>query len=257
MAGKPAASVQLLEDCENELIDEGAPSTATTNRVNESDHVSLLKTQANIAMTTTTITNGDINLDFIAIDSADSSAPSIVPAHDPDIDDDVGYESEPLPLARSRSLSDVLSRSAPVLFIKNHGKKMVGMENPTEDGRDHSWTNWMVGVSCACFLFPSFTILALRAWTTVRRCIIFDCCYFVLVALVSFLSDYVYCYKPNPPCKFVTFDQWTATGGVVVAVLGIVINPYPIIIRFSDLMVLLVAIYFIGKSRKADTAEQW
>jgi len=166
-------------------------------------------------------------------------------------------DAEPLPLSRTRSLSNKLNRSAPILFLKDHGQKLVGKKKPVDEERDRSWTNWWIGISCCCFLMPSMTILILRAWSDVRRCIIFDCIYFVIVAICSFLSDFVYCYVKDPPLPFETIDQWTATGGVVVVIVNILVNPYPLILRVCFFMVLGIALYLIGKSRKATTGQQW
>jgi len=134
---------------------------------------------------------------------------------------------------------------------------MVGKKSPLECDRGPEWTNWIVGLSCSCFIMPSITILILQAWNVNRMCIIFDCIYFIIVAICSFLSDYVYCYHPNPPLSFVTIDQWTATGGVLCVILVILINPFPIILRFLNFVILATALFFIGKSRKAPTAKQW
>ena len=191
---------------------------------------------------------------------------------DPDITDHDNYsatppatsseiESEPAPLRRTRSLSDALSRSTPVLFIREHGRKMIGRDEPSCDDRDRSWTSWVVGASCGCFLMPSLTILVLGLWAphfeSVRLCIIFDCVYFVVVAVCSFLSDFVYCYAKDPPCKFETIDQWTATGGVVVVAANILLNPYPLSLRALDVALLLAALALIGRSRKSTEAAEW
>lgn len=166
--------------------------------------------------------------------------------------------SDPKPLQRSRSFSDILSQSAPVLLIKEHGRKMTSREYPAEwEDRDRSWTSWVVGLSCGCFLFPSFTILAFRMWNSVRWWIIFDCIYFVVVTIFSFLNDYVYCYVKNPPCNVVFIDQWTATGGVVIAAINIFVNPYPLMLRLLDIVVTLFALFFIGKSRRAENGKEW
>eukprot|EP00483_Globobulimina_turgida_P001949 UN01951 len=170
-------------------------------------------------------------------------------------------EPEPLCLSRTRSLSDILNRSTPVLFLKTHGAKLIGKQDFVKyDDRIRSeWTNWMVGLSCACFLMPSITIIILQAWNTVRMCIIFDAIYFLLVAICSFLSDYVYCYVKERPCniKFEIVDNWTATGGVLIVIINILINPYPVIFRLFDFGILLFAIYLINKSRNSQTGVQW
>eukprot|EP01084_Bolivina_argentea_P111646 199136_1 len=185
---------------------------------------------------------------------------------DPELDDMIAHsapppllDAEPMPIRRTRSVSDKLNESAPVLFLKYHGQKMIGKPTPDEHerGAPH-WTNWMVAISCSFFIMPSLLIIVLRAWNNVRMCIIFDAIYFIIVAICSFLSDYVYCWSTEKTCvDFVTVDQWTATGGVVIVIIGIVINPYPIILRIIDFGALLGAIYCIGKSRRAEDKYAW
>lgn len=236
-------SSQLLQDpletSSNIAIDNTQTNTFTTIEMNDND--SLANSLADASYTT--------------INSIEPDTPQSIPSTL--TIDALENSPSPLPLSRTRSLSDRLNRSTPVLFLKTHAGKMLGVKNPDEKGRTPDWANWVIGLSCFCFLFPSITILALRAWNVSRKCIWFDMIYFIIVSTFSFLSDYVYCYKPNPPLDFATIDQWTATGGVVTVILIIMINPFPLMLRVFNFAILLLALCFIGKSRKCTTMKQW
>jgi len=254
MAAKTTPTTNLLQDCDAA----GESQSVIATHQHKKHHQNL----ANTTPQALDLNAKDIDLNCNFTSMADDVEPEIDGGASLPFDDmtDKGYESEPTvePLPISRSLSDKFSRSTPVLFLRNHGHRMLGSYQPAlEDGRGPQWTNWVVGLSCFCFLFPSFTILICGGWNTTRPCSLFDAVYFGIVSVCSFLGDYVYCYHPNPPLPFGTIDIWTATGGVVIAFLVIVINPWSLMVQLMNMGMLACAMFLIARSRKADNAEQW
>mmetsp|Transcript_40289 Transcript_40289/g.49701 ORF Transcript_40289/g.49701 Transcript_40289/m.49701 type:complete len:274 (-) Transcript_40289:104-925(-) len=155
------------------------------------------------------------------------------------------------------TLKGIFTKSKVSIFLQNHGKRLLGfkheelydLETNSKPNicRDSSWTNIYVGISCSFFLFPVYTALIIQAWN-IRFCYIYECIFWCIVSLFSFLHDYYYCYVDGK--RWVgTVDLWTATLGFVLASIKVFTIHISWFLKIIDVLLLFVAVMLIRQSR--------